>query len=108
LISSNDNGNLRLDLRFPGKPAPTSFTIPEGAAHDHKENHPMEIHGYMKIIIIIFALAVPIAIATMVYKTLFSGLNSIPSSRKSDIAASDAEKQEQIQNQKQVEKDADS
>jgi len=68
----------------------------------------MEIHGYMKIIIIVFALAVPIAIATMVYKTLFSGLNSIPSSRKSDIAASDAEKQEPVQNQKQAEKEADS
>jgi hypothetical protein len=68
----------------------------------------MELHGFLKIIIILFALAVPIAIATLVYRTLFSGLNSIPSSRRSDIAASDAEKQEQIQNQKQVEKDADS
>jgi hypothetical protein len=68
----------------------------------------MELHGFLKIIIIVFALAVPIAIATLVYKTLFSGLNSIPSSRRSDIAASDAEKREQIQNQKQVEKDADS
>ena len=67
----------------------------------------MELHGFLKIIIILFALAVPIAIATLVYRTLFSGLNSIPSSRRSDIAASDAEKQEQIQNQKQVEKDAD-
>lgn len=68
----------------------------------------MELHGFLKIIIILFALAVPIAIATLVYRTLFSGLNSIPSSRRSDIAASDAERQEQIQNQKQVEKDADS
>jgi hypothetical protein len=68
----------------------------------------MELHGFLKIIIILFALAVPIAIATLVYRTLFSGLNSIPSSRKSDITASDAEKQEQIQNQKLAEKDADS
>jgi len=68
----------------------------------------MELHGFLKIIIILFALAVPIAIATLVYRTLFSGLNSIPSSRKSDIAASDAEKQEPVQNQKQAEKEADS
>jgi hypothetical protein len=95
-------------MSSPVRLALTAFTIPEEAAHDHKENHPMEIHGYMKIIIIIFALAVPIAIATMVYRTLFSGLNSIPSSRKTDIAASDAEKQESVQNQKQAEKEADS
>lgn len=68
----------------------------------------MELHGLMKAIILIFALAVPIAIATLVYRTLFSGLNSITSSKMSDVDAGDGEKQKQVRNPPQGEKEADS
>ena len=63
----------------------------------------MELHGFMKIIILVFALIVPITIVILVYRTLFSGLNSIPSSRNPDITPSNSEKPEQDQNQKQAE-----
>ena len=68
----------------------------------------MEIHGLMNVVILIFALAVPIAIATLVYRTLFSGLNSIPSSKISDADADGGEKQKQIKSQQQAEKESDS
>ena len=57
----------------------------------------MEIHGFMKVVILFFALLVPIAIALLVYRTLFSGLRSIPTAETPDNPATDAEKPEQAQ-----------
>jgi hypothetical protein len=65
----------------------------------------MELHGYLKSIILVFALIIPIAIAFLVYRTLFSGLDSISSSKKPDITPGNSEKPEQAQNQQQTEGD---
>jgi len=68
-----------------------------------KENRTMEIAGYLKIIIVLFALAVPISIVFLVYRTLFSGLNSISSSRRPANVTEDAAEPEQAQNNKSTE-----
>lgn len=65
----------------------------------------MELHGFLKIIILVFALIVPISIAFLLYRTLFSGLNSISSSRNHDVTPNNPEKPEQAQNQQQTERD---
>jgi hypothetical protein len=67
----------------------------------------MEIHGFLKVIILVFVLIIPISIAYLVYRTLFSGLNSISSSKKTDITANNSKNPEQPQNQKQSEKGMD-
>jgi hypothetical protein len=46
---------------------------------------------YFKIIIVFFALAVPISIAFMVWKTLFAGLNSIPTVKRGNSPEDTAE-----------------
>jgi Domain of unknown function (DUF4834) len=67
----------------------------------------MEIHGFLKIIILVFVLVIPISIAYLVYRTLFSGLDSISSSKKTDITPDDSKNTEQSQNRKQSEKGMD-
>jgi len=42
----------------------------------------MEITGYLKVIIVFFAVAIPVTVVFLVYRIVFSGLNSIPSSRR--------------------------
>ena len=51
---------------------------------------------YFKIIIVFFALAVPIAIAFMVWRTLFAGLNSISTTKRGNSPEDTAEA-EQLQ-----------
>ena len=58
----------------------------------------MEIHGFMKVVILVFALLVPISIALLVYKTLFSGLRSIAATEPPDKPTTDAEKPQHNQN----------
>lgn len=67
----------------------------------------MEFAGFMKIAILVFALLVPVVIVISVYKTLFSGLRSIPASKKQANAANDETMPEQTQNQKQAETEVD-
>jgi len=64
----------------------------------------MELHGFLKIIIMVFALIVPISIVFLVYRTLFSGLDSISSRKKLQITGN-PEKPEQAQNLQQTEGD---
>jgi len=64
----------------------------------------MENAGFLKIVILIFALAVPIAIVMAVYKTLFSGLRSISSSKDANSTQDDSANHEHVQDQKQSEK----
>ncbi len=59
----------------------------------------MEIAGYLKVMILFFALAIPISIAFLVYRTLFTGLNSISPSRRSTTIPGDAAEPEQTQAQ---------
>jgi len=42
----------------------------------------MEITGYLKVIIVCFAVAIPVTVVFLVYRIVFAGLNSIPSSRR--------------------------
>lgn len=51
---------------------------------------------YFKIIIVFFALAVPISIAFMVWRTLFAGLNSISKVKRGNSPEDTAEA-EQLQ-----------
>ena len=62
----------------------------------------MEFAGYLKIIILIFALAIPISIVFLVYRTLFSGLRSIPSSRNPVTTSADTVETEHAQEQNRV------
>jgi hypothetical protein len=62
-----------------------------------KENRTMEIAGYLKVVIVLFALAIPISIAFLVYRTLFSGLNSISKTRRPLNTPEDAAEPEQAQ-----------
>ena len=57
----------------------------------------MEFQGYLKTIILILALAVPLALFALFVRTLFSGLNSI--SKKRVSASDDAETQENTQDE---------
>ncbi|HTN93197.1 MAG TPA: hypothetical protein VMJ33_01300 [Gallionella sp.] len=52
----------------------------------------------MKVVILVFALLVPISIALLVYKTLFSGLRSITTTETPGKPTTDAEEPEQAQN----------
>jgi phosphotransferase system glucose/maltose/N-acetylglucosamine-specific IIC component len=56
----------------------------------------MEDSLFFKIIIVFFALAVPIAIAFMVWRTLFAGLNSISTTKRGNSPEDTAEA-EQLQ-----------
>jgi hypothetical protein len=67
----------------------------------------MELPGFLKAIILVFVLIIPISIAYLAYRTLFSGLNSISSSKNPDITPNNSENPEQSQNQKQSEKGID-
>lgn len=42
----------------------------------------MEITGYLKVIIVCFAVAIPVTVVFLVYRIVFAGLNSIPASRR--------------------------
>ena len=64
----------------------------------------MELHGFLKIIILVFALMIPISIAFLVYRTLFSGLDSISSSKRTAITPNHQEQPEQAQNQESAKK----
>ena len=64
----------------------------------------MELPGFLKVLILIFALLVPISIVYLVYRTLFSGLNSISSSKKTDPKTNNSENSEQSQSHPQSEK----
>jgi hypothetical protein len=66
----------------------------------------MEFAGYMKIVILVFALAIPISIAFLVYRTLFSGLNSISKTRRPLNMPEDAAEPEQAQSNKPTENEA--
>jgi hypothetical protein len=68
-----------------------------------KENPTMEFEAYFKAIILFLALAVPIAIVILVYRTLFSGLHSIPKERATSLE--DAEDTENNQNKQSSEKE---
>ena len=65
----------------------------------------MEMNGFLKVVILILALAIPLSIVFLVYRTLFSGLNSISSSKNHESVADDAAKQEQAQNRVRDEKE---
>lgn len=55
----------------------------------------MEITGYLKVIVIIFAVAIPISVVFLVYRIVFSGLDSVRSSRRAvntDEETTDSEK----------------
>jgi phosphotransferase system glucose/maltose/N-acetylglucosamine-specific IIC component len=56
----------------------------------------MEMSGYLKVVIVFFALAVPISIAFMVWRTLFAGLNSISTTKRGNSPEDTAEA-EQLQ-----------
>ena len=66
----------------------------------------MEFAGYLKVVILILVLAVPISIVFLVYRTLFSGLNSIKASRNPDVASDANVNQEHAEDNKPSEKDA--
>jgi hypothetical protein len=66
----------------------------------------MEIHGFMKVVILVFALLVPISIAFLVYRTLFSGLRSISTTEKPAESATETANPEQTQNKVADEKEA--
>ncbi|MCG6933285.1 MAG: hypothetical protein LJE57_06565 [Gallionella sp.] len=51
----------------------------------------MEDSLFFKVIIVFFALAVPISIAFMVWKTLFAGLNSISTTKRGNSPEDTAE-----------------
>lgn len=59
----------------------------------------MEFAGYLKVFILLFALAIPISIVFLVYRTLFSGLRSIPASRNPATTSADTGETEHIQDQ---------
>jgi hypothetical protein len=59
-----------------------------------------------EVIILIFALAIPISIVFLVYRTLFSGLNSISSSKRPAKIAEDAAAPEPAQNINSIENEA--
>ncbi len=61
----------------------------------------MEIAGYLKVLILFFALAVPISIVFLVYRTLFSGLNSISKTSRGNPEADTGP--DQAQNNKPTE-----
>jgi hypothetical protein len=61
-----------------------------------KEKSTMEMSGYLKVVIVFFALAVPISIAFMVWRTLFAGLNSISTTKRGNSPEDTAEA-EQLQ-----------
>ena len=76
------------------------------AINDHpfqKENPTMEFEGYFKAIILLLALAVPIAFVIIFYRTLFSGLNSI--SKKPPATSKDAENPENTQSKESSEQE---
>ncbi|MGB7598643.1 MAG: hypothetical protein WBM09_13860 [Gallionella sp.] len=60
----------------------------------------MEFAGYLKVFILLFALAIPISIVFLVYRTLFSGLRSIPSSRNPGNTSADTAEAEHAHDQK--------
>lgn len=47
-----------------------------------KESSTMPDSLFFKVVIVLFALAVPISIAFMVWRTLFAGLNSISTTKR--------------------------
>jgi len=66
----------------------------------------MHFAGLMKVVILVLVLAVPISIVFLVYRTLFTGLNSIVISRKRDNSSDENVNQEHIEGNKPSEKDA--
>jgi hypothetical protein len=64
----------------------------------------MESEGYFKAIILFLALAVPIAIVILVYRTLFSGLHSI--SKKPNTTSEGAENPVNNRNKQQSERES--
>jgi hypothetical protein len=71
-----------------------------------KEDPTMEFAGVMKVLILVLVLAVPISIVFLVYRTLFSGLNSIKASRDADSYSDKNVSQEHTEGNKPSAKDA--
>ena len=71
-----------------------------------KEDHAMEFAGLMKVAILVLVLAIPISIVFLVYRTLFTGLNSIKASRDADNSSAENASQEHTDENKSSAKDA--
>ena len=59
----------------------------------------MELHGFFKIAILIFALVIPIIVVLLAYRLVFSGLRSISSAEQPAGQGKDTASTEQAQNQ---------
>lgn len=60
----------------------------------------MEFAGLMKVVILVLVLAIPISIVFLVYRTLFTGLNSIKESRDADNSSDKNANQEHTEGNK--------
>ncbi len=66
----------------------------------------MEFAGLMKVVILVLVLAVPISIVVLIYRTLFTGLNSIKASGAADVSSDENVNQEHTEGNKPSAKDA--
>jgi len=66
----------------------------------------MEITGYLKVIIVCFAVAIPVTVVFLVYRIVFAGLNSIPTSRRAVNADEETANPENALDSKSAETEA--